>query len=74
LWLGYAEQIALGGWMHAKLAVVVLLLLYHHACARLLKAFERGDNRRGHVWYRWFNEAPVLMMVVAVLLVVIKPF
>ena len=74
LWLGYAEQIALGGWMHAKLAVVVLLLLYHHACAKLLKAFERGDNQRSHVWFRWFNAAPVLMMVVSVLLVVVKPF
>jgi putative membrane protein len=74
LWLGYAEHIALGGWMHAKLLVVVLLLGYHHLCARLLKRFEAGDNRRSHVWYRWFNEAPVLMMVVAVLLVVVKPF
>ncbi len=74
LWLGYAERIALGGWMHAKLLVVFVLLGYHHACARLLKRFEMDDNRRSHVWYRWFNEAPVLMMVVAVLLVVVKPF
>jgi protoporphyrinogen IX oxidase len=62
------------GWMHAKLAVVLLVLAYHHVCGRLLRQFEQGDNRRGHVWYRWFNEAPVLMLVVVVVLVVVKPF
>lgn len=77
LWLWLVVGIGRGpgnGWMHAKLAIVVLLLAYHHVCGRLLKRFEAGDNRRGHVWYRWFNEAPVLMMVVAVVLVVVKPF
>ncbi|MDP2163506.1 MAG: CopD family protein [Hydrogenophaga sp.] len=62
------------GWMHAKLAVVLLILGYHHACGLMLRKFERGENRRGHVWYRWFNEAPVIMLVVVVLLVVLKPF
>jgi protoporphyrinogen IX oxidase len=75
LWLGYGIGLGPGqGWMHAKLLVVVLLLGYHHACGRLLKGFERQSNVRGHVWYRWFNEIPVLLMVVAVLLVVLKPF
>ncbi|MEZ5664266.1 MAG: CopD family protein [Burkholderiaceae bacterium] len=75
LWLGYGIGKGAGnGWMHAKLLVVVLILGYHHACARLLKRFERNENRRNHVWYRWFNEAPVLMMLAAVLLVVVKPF
>jgi len=75
LWLGYGIGLGSGnGWMHAKLLVVVLILVYHHLCARLLRTFERGENRRNHVWYRWFNEAPVVMMVVAVLLVVLKPF
>jgi putative membrane protein len=73
LWLGYGIG-AGSGWMHAKLAVVILTLAYHHACVRLLRRFEAGDNRRGHVWYRWFNELPVLMMLVAVVLVVVKPF
>lgn len=62
------------GWMHAKLAVVLLILGYHHACGVMLRRFERGDNRRSHVWYRWFNEAPVIMLVVVVVLVVVKPF
>ncbi|MEZ5646174.1 MAG: CopD family protein [Burkholderiaceae bacterium] len=75
LWLGYGIGKGAGnGWMHAKLLVVVLILGYHHACSRLLKRFERNENRRNHVWYRWFNEAPVLMMLAAVLLVVVKPF
>ncbi|TNF60621.1 MAG: CopD family protein [Burkholderiales bacterium] len=75
LWLGYGIGLGAGnGWMHAKLFVVLLILGYHHACTRLLRRFERNENRRGHVWYRWFNEAPVVMMVIAVLLVVIKPF
>lgn len=71
LWLGYGFK---GGWMHAKLLLVVLLLGYHHACLRILKGFEQGSNRRSHVWFRWFNEVPVLMMLVIVLLVVVKPF
>ena len=73
LWLGYGIGAGLG-WMHAKLAVVVLLLGYHHACGRLLRKFETGDPVRSHVWFRWFNEAPVLMLLAAVLLVVVKPF
>jgi len=75
LWLGYGIGRGPGnGWLHAKLAVVVLLVLYHAACARLLQGFLGGHNRRSHVWYRWFNEIPVLLMVVAVALVVVKPF
>jgi len=75
LWLYYGIGLGAGhGWMHAKLAVVLLILGYHHACGRMLKRFEQNENRRDHVWYRWFNEAPVIMMVVAVVLVVVKPF
>jgi len=75
LWMGYG--IGRGpdnGWMHAKLAVVVLVLGYHHGCGVLLRRFERGENRRSHIWYRWFNEVPVLLLVAAVVLVVVKPF
>lgn len=75
LWWGYGIGRGPGnGWMHAKLLVVVLTVAYHHVCGLLLRRFERGENRRQHVWYRWFNEAPVLMMVAAVVLVVVKPF
>lgn len=75
LWLYYGIGKGPGnGWMHAKLLLVVLLLGYHHACTRILKCFEQGENQRGHVWFRWFNEVPVLMMLVIVILVVVKPF
>ena len=75
LWLGYGIGLGAGnGWMHAKLFVVALILGYHHACGVMLRRFQQGINRRGHVWYRWFNEAPVIMLVAVVLLVVIKPF
>ena len=55
-------------------AVVVLLIVYHFYCGRLLATFERGENRRTHKWYRMFNELPVLGMLAAVALVVLKPF
>jgi putative membrane protein len=73
LWLGYGVG-AGSGWMHAKLGVVILLLGYNHACGALLKKFEAGVAVRSHVWFRWFNEAPVLMLLAAVVLAVVKPF
>ena len=75
LWLGYGIGRGEGnGWLHAKLLVVVLVLGYHHACGVLLRRFERNENKRSHVWYRWFNEVPVLLLLLAVILVVVKPF
>jgi putative membrane protein len=75
LWLHYGIGLGPGnGWMHAKLLFVVLLLGYHHACWVMLRKFRHGQNRRNHVWYRWFNEAPVIMMLIVVVLVVVKPF
>lgn len=75
LWLGYGIGLGTGnGWMHAKLLVVVLVLGYHHACGRLLRKMEAGTATHTHVWFRWFNEVPVLLLVAAVVLVVVKPF
>jgi putative membrane protein len=75
LWLGYGIGKGPGnGWMHAKLALVVLLIGYHHACGSLLKKFETGRNTRSHTWHRWFNEVPVLILFGIVVLVVVKPF
>jgi putative membrane protein len=74
-WLQYAGAGSkLPGWLHAKLGCVVLVIGYHHACGALLKKFERGVNQRRHVFYRWFNEVPVLMLLAIVILVVVKPF
>jgi len=61
-------------WMHLKVALVFVLIGYHHVCKRILRQFERGENTRSHVWYRWFNEMPVLGMFAVVILVVVKPF
>jgi putative membrane protein len=71
LWLGFGIT---GGWLYAKLALVALLLAYHLWCARLLSDFKHDRNRRSHVWLRWFNEAPVLILVAIVILVIVKPF
>ncbi|WP_176450337.1 protoporphyrinogen oxidase HemJ [Pseudomonas delhiensis] len=62
------------GWLHAKLTLVVLLIGYHHACGAMLKRFARGENRHSHVFFRWFNEVPVLFLLAIVILVVVKPF
>lgn len=73
LWLGVG--VGRGqGWMHAKVLVVILIVGYHHACSVLLRRFEAGTNTRSHVWFRWFNEVPVLFLLGATLLVVLKPF
>ena len=78
LWLGYG--IGRGpasegnGWMHAKLAVVVLVIGYHHACAVLLRKLIANSSRKSHVWFRWFNEVHVVLLLITVVLVVDKPF
>ena len=71
LWLGYGFR---GGWIHAKVALVVGLVVYHGYCGKLMHDFSVGRNRRSHVWYRYFNEIPVLILFVIVFLVVLKPF
>lgn len=71
LWLGYGMT---GAWLHAKLALVGLLVVYHIYCGKLLIDFKHDRNTRNHVWYRWFNEAPVLILIAVVILVVVKPF
>ncbi len=62
------------GWLHAKLALVVALIAYHIYCWKLVLDFRRDQNRHGHVFYRWVNEFPALLLVAIVLLVVVKPF
>jgi putative membrane protein len=71
LWLGYGIT---GRWLHAKLALVAVLIGYHYYCGRLLQDFAQGRNRHGHVWYRWFNELPVLILFAVVPLAIVKPF
>lgn len=77
LWLGFGIGLGIGpgfGWMFAKLGVVTLTLAYHAGCVVLLREIEHRSRRRSHVWFRWFNELPVLLMLAAVILVVVKPW
>ena len=60
-------------WMHAKLFFVLLVIGYHHVCWSVLKKFRAGVNTKSGVWYRWFNEVPVILLVVIVALVIFKP-
>ena len=69
----YLERHA-GGWLHAKLFLVVLAIGYHHACRSLLRKFEQFENQRSERWFRVFNEAAVLIFMAIVVLVVVKPF
>ncbi len=71
LWLGWDFR---GGWLHAKLALVAVLIGYHLYCGKLVKDFAANRNIRGHVFYRWFNELPVLILTAVVILVTVKPF
>jgi len=71
LMLGYGFK---GGWLHAKLSLVIVLVAYHFYCGKLLKDFAKHQNKHSHVWYRWFNEMPVIVLFVIVILVVVKPF
>lgn len=71
LWFGYGFG---GGWLHVKTALVTGLVGYHLYCGNLLKTFSAGKNRHSHIWFRFFNEVPVLVLLAIVILVVLKPF
>lgn len=69
-WSIYANA----GWLHAKLALLALTLVYHYFCYLWLLDFKHDRNRRSHVFYRWMNEVPVLFLVGIIILAVVKPF
>ena len=71
LWLKYGFG---GMWLHYKVLLVAILVLYHLWCFKYLADFKRDKNTRSHIFYRWFNEVPVLLLFVIVALVVLKPF
>ena len=70
LWLGYGYS---GTWLYIKLGLVAVLVVYHLYCGHLVKVFAADANQYGHVFYRWFNEVPVLILFAIVFLVVLKP-
>ena len=69
-WLAWGKM----GWLHAKLALIAILVGYHFYCGKLLKDFKYDRNTRSHVWYRWFNEIPVILLIAIVILAVRKSF
>lgn len=69
-WSSYQTQ----GWLHAKLGLVVLLIAYHLLCRKIWVDFSNDDNHHSSVFYRWFNEFPVILLVGIVILVVVRPF
>jgi putative membrane protein len=71
LWLGYHWS---GGWLHLKVALVAALVAYHLWCGKLMNDFRDDRNIHSHVWYRWFNEFPTVLLIAVVILTVVKPF
>ena len=71
LWLGYGFN---GGWLHAKLGLVAVLIAYHVYCGKLMLDFKHDRNRYSHVFYRWMNEFPTVLLIAVIILVVVKPF
>jgi putative membrane protein len=71
LWLGYGTS---GKWMHPKLTLVLGLIAYHWYCGKIMRDLKTGKNKRSHIWFRLFNEVPVLILTAVVILVVVKPF
>ena len=69
-WAAYAHM----WWLHIKLALVAALVAYHFYCGKIIRELADGRNRRSHTWFRWFNELPVIVLFVVVILAVIKPF
>jgi putative membrane protein len=69
-WAAYGAAL----WLHIKLALIGLLVAYHLYCGRLVADFKHDRNRHGHVWYRWFNELPVVLLIAIVLLATLKPW
>lgn len=69
-WQGYLQA----GWMHAKFGLILLLIVYHFYCGYYVRVFKNNLNQRSHVYYRWFNEIPVLFLVGIVILAIVKPF
>ena len=62
------------GWLHAKLGLLFILVIYHVLCGMWLLDFKHDRNKRSHVYYRWMNEVPVLFLVGIIILAVVKPF
>ena len=68
------EAFKMMGWLHLKIALMIPLVGFHIWCGKLMLEFRGGDNPHSHVWFRWFNEFPLIILIVVILLVELKPF
>ena len=71
--LSYRPDLLFASWMQLKLILVGVLVGYHVWCILLQRRFAQGDNRHGHVWYRWFNEVPTVILAAVIILAVLRP-
>ncbi|MCP4429854.1 MAG: CopD family protein [Gammaproteobacteria bacterium] len=69
-WAAYAHML----WLKIKLGLVLLLVIYHFYCGRIIRQLNTEPDRRSHVWFRWFNELPVFILIAVVILATVKPF
>ncbi len=69
-WAAYAHML----WLKIKLGLVLLLVIYHFYCGRIIRQLKTEPDRRSHVWFRWFNELPVFILIAVVILATVKPF
>lgn len=75
LWLMIQFKIGAGmGWLHAKLAIVAIIMLYHFSCYKIHQQFVQRQNQRSHIFFRWYNEIPLLLLLGVVALVIFRPF
>jgi putative membrane protein len=61
-------------WLHIKLTLIIFLAIYHFYCYKFLVDFRDDKNTKSHIFYRYFNEIPVLLLIAIIILVVVKPF
>ena len=69
-WLSYSQDL----WLHLKLVLIIILVIYHVMCGKYVRDFKNDNNQHSHVYYRWFNEVPVLILFAIIILATVKPF
>jgi putative membrane protein len=69
-WLAYSQMY----WLKIKLVLIAILVIYHFYCGKIIRDLANDNGHRSHIWFRWFNEFPVLILFAVVILAVVKPF
>jgi putative membrane protein len=69
-WASFGQDL----WLHIKLALIVILIVYHLICGKFVSDFKNDNNKHSHIYYRWFNEFPVLILIAIIILATVKPF